>query len=301
MAKRSEAEWEQRFRAWAGGPGDAELQRCENTAGMIRKAIAACEELKADNIEVFAQGSFRNLTNIAQDSDVDICVCIRSQFYYEVPTGSDPGAFDINPNDRKYGPFKDAVLGALQDYFGTDQVTRGNKAIRVHSNTYRVDADVVAAWEFREYFDQNDPENVRKGVKFLADDGSWVENYPKQHIERGIAKNDRTRKRFKRIARVLKSLQIEMLDANIVKTALPSFLVESLVYNVPDDRFGNERYYYNVWSVLAHLFNNTRPADDTSDWFEVNHVKYLFHVSQPWTKAQAHAFASAAWDYIGFE
>lgn len=301
VVNRSESEWELRFRTWAGGPGDTELQRCENTAGMIRKAIARSEELKPDDIEVFAQGSFRNLTNIAQDSDVDICVCLRNQFYYEVPKGADPGVFDITPNDREFYPYKDAVHRALQDYFGDDQVTRGNKAIRVHSNTYRVDADVVAAWEFREYFDESDTDNVRKGVEFRADDGSWVKNFPKQHIEEGIAKNDRTRKRFKRLARVLKSLQMEMLDEGVIEDALPSFLIESLVYNVPDDHFDHERYIANVRAVLAYLFNNTRPADDASGWFEVNHVKYLFHVSQPWTKAQAHAFVSAAWDYIGFE
>jgi hypothetical protein len=36
-------------------------------------------------------------------------------------------------------------------------------------------------------------------------------------------------------------------------------------------------------------------------WLEVNDVKYLFHSTQPWTKEQAHAFVSAAWDYVGFD
>lgn len=78
-------------------------------------------------------------------------------------------------------------------------------------------------------------------------------------------------------------------------------MIESLVFNVPDDRFGDDSYRVDVRRVLAYIFNNTRPDDDASQWTEVNNIKYLFRTSQPWTKAQAHAFAAAAWDYLGFD
>lgn len=293
--------WEDRFRSWAGGPGDTELERCGNAERMIRKAIAASDETKSFDLDVFSQGSFRNVTNIPQESDIDVSVCLTEAMYYKLPEGSDPKDFGIIPTNKDYGSYKTAVSSALIDYFGSDNVTVGNKAIRIHSNTYRVDADVVPNWLFREYFAPKPPSNTREGIKFRANDGQWIINYPKQHINEGIRKNSNTSKRFKRVARILKSLQIEMIEKGIVSSRLPSFLIESLVYNVPDDKFAHATYDADIRSILAYVFNNTRPTDDASKWVEVNDVKYLFHSSQPWTKAQAHAFVSAAWDYVGYK
>ena len=50
-----------------------------------------------------------------------------------------------------YAQFKNDVQTALEDKFGTDGVTRGDKAFDVHANTYRVDADVVPAFAYRLY------------------------------------------------------------------------------------------------------------------------------------------------------
>lgn len=293
--------WEERFRSWAGGPGDTEHERCENAERMIRKAIAASEELKSLDIDVFSQGSFRNVTNIPQESDVDVSVCLKDAMYYELPAGANAADFGITPTDRKYASYKTSVSNAIKNYFGSENVTVGNKAIRIHSNTYRVDADVVPNWLYREYFNPKPPSSTREGVKFIADDGKEIVNYPRQHTANGTTKNGNTSKRFKRITRVLKLLQVDLFDSKKVTERLPSFLIESLAYNVPDDRFGHDTYLADVRSVLAFIFNNTREADDASKWTEVNAVKYLFHVSQPWTKAQAHTFVSAAWDHIGFK
>ncbi len=269
---------------------------------MIRKAITQ-SQLSRLGIEVFAQGSFRNVTNIPQESDVDVSVCLLDSFYFQLPEGASASDANITtPATQKYPDYKDAVAAALDAYFKDGQVRRGNKAIRIHSNTYRVDADVVPNWEYRDYFyNSNGILVYRSGVRFWADDGSVITNWPKQHIEEGIAKNARTKRRFKRMARILKSLQVEMLEQGVIKQRLPSFLIESLVFNVPDDYFGDSEYRVDVRKGLAHIFNNTRPGDDASKWTEVNDVKYLFHGSQPWMKAQAHSFVSMAWDYIGFE
>src|ERR1700678_51998 len=203
-SNRSREQWGAQFRSWAGGPGDVELHRCENAVSMVRKAIANDSYLTTLDLEVFAQGSFRNLTNIPQESDVDVSVCLKTAFYYKLPPAADVADFPIVPTDMQYRPYKTAVVKALRNYFGAPEVTPGNKAILVRSNTYRVDADVIANWQFREYFDAKDPDNIRYGVKFEADDGKWIENYPKQHIEEDLSKNDRTKKRFKRLVRIAK-------------------------------------------------------------------------------------------------
>lgn len=97
MTSRNADEWEARFRSWAGGPGDTELERYENAERMIRKAIVASPALENLNIEVFAQGSFKNITNIAQESDVDVCVCLKDAIYYDIPDGTQAGEFGLGP------------------------------------------------------------------------------------------------------------------------------------------------------------------------------------------------------------
>jgi hypothetical protein len=188
------------------------------------------------------------------------------------------------------------VTQAIAEYFGSDNISVGKKAVRVHSNTYRVDADVVPTWLYRQYFQSG---AIREGVIFYSTDHKRITNYPKQHIEQGIKKNARTSKRFKRLARIVKSLQVEMLDVNKVTERLPSFFLESIVYNVPDDKFGHRTYTDDVQEALRYIFLNTRPDDDASQWVEVNDVKYLFNPSQSWTKAEANAFVLAAWQYVG--
>jgi|SRR5579884_192995 len=257
--------WEDRFRSWAGGPGDTEAERCENAERIVRKAIAASDDLKDMDIEVFSQGSFRNVTNIPQESDVDVSVCLHETMYYWIPPDTTDADFGITQSHREFAPYKAAVAKALSDYCGVDNVEVGNKAIRVHSNSYRVDADVVPNWLFREYFDPRDLADIRDGVKFQADDGTWIENYPKQHTERGIEKSEKTGRRFKRIVRILKRLQVEMLEDGVMAEPLASFLIESLVYNVPDDHFGRDFYTDDVRDVLAFIFNNTRENRGTSN------------------------------------
>jgi hypothetical protein len=114
-------------------------------------------------------------------------------------------------------------------------------------------------------------------------------------------KNTDTGGRFKDIVRILKRLNYKMEEDDIAAAPIPSFLIECLVWNVPNESFGYDTYTKDVRSALAYLFNNTREVEQSTEWVEVNKCKYLFRSWQPWTLAQAHAFTSAAWDYIGFE
>ena len=68
-----------------------------------------------------------------------------------------------------------------------------------------------------------------------------------------------------------------------------SFLSESLVWNVPDHRFGNYTYTSGLRAVLAHTFNKTTDDVDSQEWGEVNELKYLFRTSQRWSRQQAHS------------
>jgi hypothetical protein len=119
----------------------------------VRKAISASTKLNAKSIEVFTQGSYANRTNVRQDSDVDICVLYTEAFFagYSMSSGLNDSVLAFTDGRYPYAEFKDDVESALVSYFGSSSVTRGNKALEVHANTYRIDADVVPAFEHRRF------------------------------------------------------------------------------------------------------------------------------------------------------
>lgn len=293
-------EWEDKFVQWAKPPSQTEQEKCDNADSVITNAVADDEKLGKKNITVFPQGSYRNRTNVRQDSDVDICVLSTDSFFYDLPEGMSPTNFGFTtPAQYPYPEFKNDVEAALVAYLGRAAVTRGNKAFDVHETGYHVDADAVAAFEYRYYLKDG---KYYKGTAFFPDKGNRIVNWPEQHYERGVAKNDATAKRFKRVSRILKNLRNEMQGEGVAgANDVASFLIESLVYNVPNEGFNHETYTADVRYVLATGFNGTQKPEACEKWVEVNEMKYLFRQSQPWTREQAHSFLSAAWDYIGFK
>ena len=74
-------------------------------------------------------------------------------------------------------------------------------AIGVASSSARVDADVVPCFTYEYHFGLG---NCREGTRIFKKDGSWIENYPQQHLDYGRAKNQRTNHQFKKVVRILK-------------------------------------------------------------------------------------------------
>jgi hypothetical protein len=292
-------DWENTFSLWAKPPGKTEQDRCENAEKSIRNAIAASDKLNRRNIKVFAHGSYRNNTNVREDSDVDVGILCYDTFLMDLPEGRTRESFGIEPATYHYADFKNEVGEALVAYFGRSSVHRGNKAFDVHENSYRVDADVAPFFEHRRYSANG---KYLPGMELLPDNGGEIINWPEQHYQNAVDKNARTSKRFKALVRIMKSLCNEMSE-NDVAAAKPilGFLNECLVWNVPDENFGYATYKSDTRSCLAILFNNTMDDKKCSEWGEVSELKYLFRDSQKWTRQQAHSFISAAWDYIGFE
>jgi hypothetical protein len=294
-------DWESLFQSWAQPPGKTEQEKMDNAETAIRKAINASRVLSQRRIKVFPKGSYKNRTSVRADSDVDICVLCSDAVYFDLPDGYSPQDVGLSGtvSTYTYSQFKSEVEQALADYFGRQSVSRGNKAIDVHANTYRVDADVVACFEYRRYWNRG---SYSEGVAFVPDNsqGQIIINWPDQDYTNGVAKNDRTSRRFKAMVRILKRLRNEMQGQNILASNdVASFLIESLVWNVPDEGFGQPTYKADLKYVLAYCYYETVTDDRCMKWVEVNQLKYLF-ILQPWTREQAHSFLGAAWGYIGF-
>ena len=292
---------EDTFTSWSKVPGTTEQERCDNAERAVRKAIDASEALSAMDITVFPQGSYAGRTNVRQNSDVDICVRLNSVAFSDYPDGKGNSDYGRVESDLKFADYRNMVGKALTDYFGAKSVTRGIKAFDVHENSYRIDADVIATFEHRRYLSDG-TNRWHAGVAFKTDAGDLIKNFPKQCYDSGVAKNDRVGRRYKRVVRILKRLRDAMQDQGITAAKnVPSFLIECLVWNVPDDRFNHDSYAADVRAVLAHTFNATLNDNDCSSWVETNELKWLFKGAKPWTRVQAHDFLGAAWNQCGFK
>lgn len=295
-------DWESTFREWSKPSCETEATKCDNAVRMIRDAIKESRLFEEMSMEVFAQGSYRNNTNVRQESDVDVCVrcmkiCYPDFSCAEGLTRKDVGLVDVN---YTYAQFKDNVGKALVAKFGSQGITRGKKAFDVHPNSYRVDADVVPTFEHRRYTRKESGEyRYLSGTEFRTDNGGQIVNWPQQHYDNGVSKNKETGNRFKFIVRVLKRLRNDMAERGIdAAKPISSYLIECLVWNTSNDAFNHEEYVENVHTVLGATIYNTALFERCKEWGEVNELKYLFRPAQPWTQEQAYNFLTAAWKYI---
>lgn len=271
----------------------------DNAEKAVRQAISGSDKLKSRTIGVRAQGSYRNRVNVRSDSDVDIAVVSADTFFWEGPEGATRETFGIMPATYEFTTFRNEVGEALVNYFGQSAVTPGDKAFDIKANTYRVEADVAPFFDHRRY---NANGTHRDGVEMRTRFGQKVINWPDQHYNNGVAKNDRTGRSYKGCVRILKTLRYAMISDNIKSAKdASSFLMECLIWNVPDEHFTRTTWQERMRASLAHLFNSTMSYEKCSEWGEVSELKYLFRGSQAWTWDSTHQFISDCWDYVGFE
>ncbi|HER24279.1 MAG TPA: nucleotidyltransferase [Candidatus Atribacteria bacterium] len=291
--------WEDTFTSWAKPPGKSEQERCENVEKEIKNAIKANDKLREKRILVFIQGSYRNNTNVRKDSDIDIGILCYDSFFYDLPEGYTSEHFNIIDASYHYTQFKNEVYEALISYFGRNSVKRGNKVFDIKENSYHVDADVAPFFEHRRY-QQNG--KYLSGVELYSDNGERVINWPEQHYSNGLNKNNDTNHRFKYTVRILKTLCNKMSENEVSQAkVIPGFLIECLVWNVPNNNLNNYTHTEDVRESIIYLCNKTKDYEDCKEWGEVSELIYLFRPLQKWTRQEANNFLRAAWNYIGFE
>lgn len=300
-------DWETQFSSWALPPGKTEQDRIDNTILAVRKAMDADDFLKP-RTKVFVQGSYRNRVNVRQDSDVDIGVLYTGNtFYPDYPEGTTAETFGNIDGDYNYSEFKNRVGQALIDRFGASAVMRGNKAFDVHENSYRVDCDVVPVFEHRRY--RRDGDYIC-GVQLFPDNGGKIINWPErlfdnshwpdQHYENGVAKNSSTSRAYKGCVRILKKLRNRMDEEGLADAKpIPGFLIECLMWNVPNDLLNHNSWDGDIQSALLHLYSNLKSKETCDEWGEVSELKYLFQGSPDSKRIDAFNFIDSVWSYIG--
>lgn len=307
-------DWHETFKTWAKPPSDTEEEKGSRAARMINDAVRSSSALAAKNFDVFASGSYRNNTNVRLASDIDVAIVLKDAVYNEYPASGPPTREDVGGKDAVYRleHFREDVGKALVAKFGVRSVTSGDKSFNIHENTVRLDADAAVFLEHRRYTGTKNADgswHYHSGAELCsrADSSKRVINWHQQHYEQGVARNDATKRRFKRITRILKRMRDEMREQGSVEgkaaaKAANSFLIECLVFNAPDTCFNlvEGSYYEDVKATISKLWNATKTDNDCSAFVEVSRLKKLFAEGQPWTRAQAHEFLLRAWHHAGF-
>jgi hypothetical protein len=252
------------------------------------------------NVEVFLQGSYKNATNVYGDSDVDIVLCHTGAFYSDLSRLSpeDRHAYDAATGDAVtygYAEFKrDATAYVARLY---NNVNAGKKVLNVPGgNSGRRNADVLIASQFRRYYEFKSWFNQRydEGVCFFPAGSPMIENFPKLHSDNCTIKHQNTNSYFKPMVRILKNMRNAMIEKRLLASGVaPSYFIEGMLYNVPNDQFGGS--YQQTW---VNCFNYIVTAE-RDNFVCANNMHWLVRDNSPtsWPVWNFNAFNAALKKY----
>lgn len=285
---------------WSRPSSDDEILQQERALRMVKAAVASSSALADASLRVYAKGSYANNTNVRRDSDVDIVVQLTECEYFDY-YGEQPDEYNPSPYE---GPWtKDAwrriVTRAMVAAF-EDVDTAGKVAVKIAAVPgSRPPIDVVPAFDFRRFWNARRTDST-PGSCVWTSDGKQIINWPDQQLANGRAKNDRTRKRYKNTARVLKNAENHLAADGAIK-ALPSYLMECLAWNVPDRVLSSgSTATYDFQETLRWLWLHLGDDYRHEDWDEPNGLKYLFGAHQKWTVADAQGLVLATWNLMDY-
>lgn len=214
------------------------------TYDSVKYALGKSVELGYLDIEIFLQGSYANSTNTRGDSDVDVVVMLKSSFYPDVEklTTIEKSNYQSRYSDSSetVETFRVKVERALVTHYGYSRVRSKDKCLYIPKEDGYVDADVIPALQVRKFTSfpaVGDPSFI-EGIRINPLSGGKIVNYPKEHKQNGYTKNKRTNELYKPTVRQIKRLRRAAVDQGLVgKDATSSYVLESLVYNAPDEHF----------------------------------------------------------------
>ncbi|MFC2017401.1 hypothetical protein ACFLUD_03195 [Chloroflexota bacterium] len=130
-------------------------------------------------------------------------------------------------------------MNALRSTYGTNAERSGRKSLQITSGRLHAKVDVVVTLHYEDGL-----------AFFLPDERRWVVSYPQRHYERGLKKEEATSKRYKRVIRMFKAARNYLVADNMIEDdTAPSYFIECLLYNVPDEMF--RRRLVNSYGRIA--------------------------------------------------
>lgn len=248
--------------------GQGSITNSKNTYATVKAALEDAKATYTDrDFKVFLQGSYGNDTNIYGESDVDVVIRYDGAFFHDIKErpADEQDAFNAAHSDNTtydYSDFKEHVRKALRSKFG-ESVKPGTKAIKIEANGNRRNADIIVAFQYRRYYKFKSlyDENHVTGICFQLSDGTRVANYPNQHCENLTTKHQATSSKFKPMIRIFKTMRSKLVeDGLIAEGSAPSYYIEGLLYNVPNENFvgDNQDIFLNILKWLYETNDRTK-------------------------------------------
>jgi len=248
----------------------------------IRDALASYTGWAVESkYDIFLQGSYKNDTNLRRDSDVDIVVELATGLQPQVAMRCD---IQLEHNQahklahKRWKSFRSHVLKALRFAYGVESVAPGRKSLKLAKGKIPAPSDVVVT--------------VRCGTGiaiYLPDEHRWATSYPKQHHASGLIKEQDTNSRYKRTIRMFKAARNHLVENQAIRDGTaPSYFIECLLHNVPDDLFRSSlaQSYKGIVEYLA--------TTELQQFKCQNRIRELFSQSRDlWSIDKAQRFIQA--------
>lgn len=280
------------------------ISQSRDTYATIKRALEAPTAAYASkDFKVFLQGSYCNDSNIYAESDVDTVIRLDSIFYYDTSAlaPAELAAFNAKlvSATYSYATFKTEAVAALQAAFGRGAVNVDQRAVKIKADGNRRSADVIVAAQYRKFRSAGLVAGIlagvaspdyEQGIWFSTSDGKPIVNYPQQHSANCTAKHQATNSKFKPMVRIVKNMRRKLvLDGVLDAKCAPSYFIEGLLYNVPNDQFRGT-YADTFVAAMRWLL-----AADRAKWICANHQYFLVRDSFAtcWSSANCDLFLNS--------
>lgn len=281
---------EDQLKTWSNVGADTGSAK---TYERIKNIIKESSFSRKNDLDIFLQGSYANTTHIRADSDVDIIVLLKTVWNANTSklSQSDKSVYDANTSNSEYGHHQ--LRDDLVRIFGDKVVSVGNKSIVLNLGNGYLKADVIPCLSYRIYhsFSNSSKYSYTEGVSIRKKDGTIIHNFPKQHIENGTKKHQATNEYYKKIVRIFKNMRNKLIEEGKLKqNVAPSYFIECLFYNVPNNNFGNDLQSSVLNSIKWLLDNNGNLSNSKCQ----NEITQLFGSEETqWNTTDCHTFLIA--------
>ena len=266
-----------------------------NTHKSIRIALNQHNWPQGMNHEAYLQGSYANYTNIRGNSDVDLVVESSSVFYSNL-SQDEKQHLGLTGGSYAFAAFRNEVIEALISYYGPNLVDYSSqKSIKIAASSNRLVADVIPCIQYRWYHQLS---VIAEGITFWTQNSNQqIINYPKIHLQNGANKNQRTNNNYKPSVRMFKNARERILEDNpSLQGSYPSYFVECLLYNVPDQCFSNS--FANTHCDVVNFLSSQSPqslaqfrcqneqlllfGSDSTQWDITRAKDFVYQLSKLW-------------------
>jgi hypothetical protein len=226
--------------------GQGSVAQSKSTYASIKGVLESSRSPYATrDFDVFLQGSYANDTNVWAESDVDIVICLNSSFYYDIDgleAAQQAEFHSAYPDGAHYGlpEFKQEVAHWLRAQYKS-VVQPGAKAIFIGGYSNRRNTDVLVASALKRFsaFPDSQQQRFAEGIAFVPAGGGRIDNFPNQHSANCTSKHQGTGRYFKPMVRIFKNMRNRMVEDGLLGEGVaPSYYLEGLLYNVPDELYG---------------------------------------------------------------